>query len=417
MKNIVVLDTGKEWGGGINSLLEYLKRSDRLTYSFTVLLYRDLPKGTASSLIAELASLGIKTIVLQQERFSLGIRLLKVVAKAVSFWDRELRSRLLFRLELRFRIQRNATRISQVLQQLGADLLYTNNQPSSNLEGYLAARNAGVPVVQHCRKVTRLNMDEIAATNTILSRMICVSAGLRDDYVQQGITAEKCRVVANGIDLSAAPEEASAAVRARFGISPDTVLLGFVGSFLPVKRLSDLLEALAILGTETDGSFKCLLVGDGPQRELLQRRSEALGLRDRVVFAGFQADPLCFINAMDIFLLTSEREGMPRVILEAMLLGKPVVASEVTGSAELVLDGVTGKLFPMGKPDQCAEALSSLIADSELRRRMGEAGSERVRQHYSIGSYVSGVEQVFAEVLVSAGGAAVPEIRDNSCGF
>lgn len=401
MKHIVVLDTGKEWGGGINSLLELLKRSNRQAYRFTVLLYRDLPRGGDSSLKQDLAALGIETLLVPQTPRSAAVRLRRHLLKAISCWNRKLRHRLLFEAEQRFRIEPDARRIAGIVRQLRGDLLYLNNQPSSNLEGYLAARLAGVAVVQHCRKVTRLNPVEIATANRHLDRMICVSTGLRDDYLRQGIEARHCRVVPNGIDLQTAPGSASGAIRARYGIPTEELLIGTVASCLGVKRLQDLLEAFALLLRSRPSGCRCLIVGDGPLRPLLERRAAELGIADRVIFAGFQSDPLSFVADMDIFALTSEREGMPRVILEAMLLGKPVVASRVTGVTDLVLEGETGLLFPMGDAGGCAASLGRLGSDPDLRARFGSRGAERVRQLFSIESYVQGVERVFDEVLAA----------------
>ena len=116
-------------------------------------------------------------------------------------------------------------------------------------------------------------------------------------------------------------------------------------------------------------------------------------------FVGFQAQVLDWTAALDICVLASASEGLPRVLLEAMLLGKPVLASRVSGSAELVVDGHTGLLFPYADRPALTAALATLIASPARRQAMGQAGRARVLAHYSLDAYVAGVQQVFDEVL------------------
>ena len=102
---------------------------------------------------------------------------------------------------------------------------------------------------------------------------------------------------------------------------------------------------------------------------------------------------------MDIFALPSEKEGLPRVILEAMLMAKPVAACDITGPSELVADGETGFLVPVNGADMLANALLKLVASDDLRRRMGEKGRRRVIERFAIDKYVHGVSNIFKEVL------------------
>ena len=102
---------------------------------------------------------------------------------------------------------------------------------------------------------------------------------------------------------------------------------------------------------------------------------------------------------MDIFVLPSEKEGLPRVILEAMLMAKPVVACDVTGPSELVVDGETGFLVPVKNPQMLSSALLNFIASNSMIKQMGEKGRVRVLEKFSIDSYVRGVNKIFEEVL------------------
>jgi glycosyltransferase involved in cell wall biosynthesis len=117
------------------------------------------------------------------------------------------------------------------------------------------------------------------------------------------------------------------------------------------------------------------------------------------MFTGFQPDAISYINAFDVFALPSEREGLPRVILEAMLMAKPVVASAVTGPSELVVDGVTGFLLPVGESGAWLDALRRLATDEGLRKQMGVAGRQRVVDVFFIDECVAAVDAILTRVL------------------
>jgi len=238
---------------------------------------------------------------------------------------------------------------------------------------------------------------------------------VKNSFVRQGIDKSKCVVVHNGIDADTKPETLASEIRKMWGVGEDEILIGTVGSLIKRKQINDLIEALAELQKQDargktnpphppllkggEGGLKCMIVGDGPEKDSLQKMVLKMGLHDRVIFTGFQIDAISYINAMNIFVLTSEKEGLPRVILEAMLMGKPVVALNVTGPAELVVDGETGFLVPVRHPEVFADCVLRLIENHELRKQMEEKGRKRIIEKFSIGKYVMGIENVLDEVL------------------
>lgn len=393
---ILLLDTGNEWGGGTNSLFELLKRIDRRRFDVTCLFYRDYPKGQ-SSLSQELAAIGIPLRLLPQRKQPWWAKLAKELVRGVFAWHRPLRQRLVKRIEQAWRIAPNAEAIAQQLRAGGFDLLYMNNQPRSNLEGYLAAERSGVPVVQHCRIEPLLDAADAAIVNRVAAKVIGVSNGVVAALQAKGVQPEKCVAVLNGIDPHQ-PLPDGQAVRAQLALSEDEVVFGAVGQLVERKGLRYLLQAMATLVAQ-QLPVRLLLVGDGPQRAELERLAASLGIADKVLFAGFQQQPLHYTAAMDICVLVSQSEGLPRVLLEAMLLGKPVVASRVVGSQELVADGETGLLVPYADSTALAEALRKLVADHALRQRMGAAGAQRVKAHYTIANYVAGTEAILAGAI------------------
>ncbi len=397
-KRIVILDTGREWGGGTNSLLELLKRIDKEKFKFGAIFYRNYPKGTESDIRRELEKLGVEFFLVPPKKLPPKVKILKELCRAGTFWLRPFRKDLLFLFDYHFRIRPQAEAIARILKDFRADLLYMNNQPASNLEGVLAAEKVEIPAILHCRIAKRVPRIAIRKTNARVQRVICVSRGLRDFYVSRGLRADLCTVIYNGIDLSLRPREEPGSLRQRWGLSPEDFVLGTVCSLVKRKRVQDLLEAAYLVQRKTSVPIKILIIGEGPERENLERLSQRLGLSSRTLFAGFQSDPLPFIQAMDLFVFPSEKEGFPRVLLEAMLLGKPVIATRIPGPSELVKDGETGFLVEPRQPEALASAIMKLLQNRRLAQTMGEKGRKRVEQ-FDIRHYVSGVTRVFEEVL------------------
>ena len=391
-KRILVLDTGKEWGGGTNSLIELLKRIDRGRFDISALFYYNYRKGD-SDLRREFAALGIPLEFQVQPHQPLAAKLGKELARGLLSWHRSWRRDAVHAIDRRWRILPNAQRIARRLREGRFDLLYLNNQPASNLEGYLAAEAAGLPVVQHCRIDVTLKPAEAAAVNRVARRVICVSQGVADSLAGQGVERNKCIVVHNAIDGRQALPDAVTLPQ----VVPGTVVVGSVGSLIARKANDHLLRAAAAVRDRCQVPFHLLLVGDGPERTALESLAAQLDLAGRVTFAGFQKAPLPWVAAMDILVLASAKEGLPRAILEAMLLGRPVIASDVVGSRELVRPEATGLLFPYGDVAALARHLQRLLEHPEQRRRLGEAGRATVMEEYSIERYVAGVEAILGE--------------------
>ncbi len=402
-RRILLLDTGKEWGGGTNSMLELLKRIDRRRFDVTALFYRNYPKGGNSTLQAELAAIGIPLRLLAPPSPPWWEKPAKEFARAVAFWSRTLRKALIFAIERRTRIEPAARRIAAEIRHGGYELLYMNNQPGSNVEGYLAAAATGVPAVQHCRIDPVLTPPVVALTNAHAARIVCVSDGVRETLVQKGIDAGRCLTVHNGIDCKQTLPEAGG-VRAAWGVPASAVVVGTVGQLIARKRVADLLQAVArIVRHDRALDLRVVIVGEGREAEPLARLAASLGIADRVRLTGFAPQPLRLVAAMDIFALCSASEGLPRVILEAMLLSRPVIASDIVGSRELVAPNETGLLYPCGNVAALAEALGRLAGDAALRVRMGAAAQARVRSQFSIERYVAGVEDALGGALEGAG--------------
>jgi glycosyltransferase involved in cell wall biosynthesis len=210
-----------------------------------------------------------------------------------------------------------------------------------------------------------------------------------------GVPRAKVVVIPNGVDFpdqGASPDRSIA--REALGLPVDGVLVGSVARLDPVKRLDVLLKALAALG-----GARAVIVGYGPQERQLTEMAAELGLNERVRFVGYQQDVWPWLAACDVFVLSSDWEGMPNAVLEAMGAGLPVVATAAGGTLDVVVDGVTGLLVPPRDATALASALERLIHDPNLRRTMGAAGRRRAQEFFSAQHMVERTQALYAELL------------------
>ncbi len=174
------------------------------------------------------------------------------------------------------------------------------------------------------------------------------------------------------------------------------LVVGYIGQLIHRKGIDVLLNALTAPGLEDLFLF---VVGEGPLRGKLQHLAQQLGLADRVVFTGFRPDRLSFLRGFDFFVLPSRLEGIPRCLMEAMGMGKPVVASDIEGVRALIPeDGSGGLLFPKDDPQALAQKLILLKKDLALRRRLGRQAAEIVRQKFSASRMARAYENLYQEI-------------------
>jgi glycosyltransferase involved in cell wall biosynthesis len=170
-----------------------------------------------------------------------------------------------------------------------------------------------------------------------------------------------------------------------------------LGRLVAAKRFDLQLEALARLRATAD--VELVVGGDGPLRAALERRARELGLAERVRFLGFLANPFPWLAASDVFVLSSDHEGLPNALIEAQGLGLPAVATDCDfGPREIVDDGRSGRLVRPGDAGALARALDELLGDPERRRAMGREARERTRARYAAGPLIARLEQQLADV-------------------
>lgn len=282
-------------------------------------------------------------------------------------------------------------RLTRLLRRLRPHVVHCRNWGA--FDAVMAARLAWVPIVIHGehgreasdpegRNQRRNSLRRLLAP--LVDRFVTVSFDLREWLIQVvGVPSRKVLTIHNGVDTSRFSDDGRATGRRTLGLPEDSVVIGTVGRLDPVKDQMRLLEAFAGLTTANPRSV-LVIVGDGPCRGDLEARARRPDLAGRVRFLGERGDVPLLLRGLDVFVLSSIAEGISNTILEAMATGLPVVATRTGGNPELVEDGVTGTLVPVGNPATLAGALRAYLADPHLRALHGKAGRQRAMEEFGL---------------------------------
>lgn len=398
-QKILLLDNGREWGGGTNSMLELLKRINRHKFDITCCFYHNYSRGNDETIEAILKALDIPVFFIPQLKQPGWAKVSKELLRTALFFSRPCKKRAIDFIDKRWRIVPNAFKINTLLQLGNYDTLYMNNQPSTNVEGYLAARGLNIAVVQHCRIDPLLDARLVKMVNQDCHALIAVSHGVSDTLRKSGIHPALCFTVSNAIDIHQ-PLPDRAEVRNRLGLSPGTFVFGSIGSLILRKSNHHILQALGrFKAAYPEADWKMIVVGAGPEHKRLVQLAADENILNNVIFTGFQNNALDYLTAFDTFILASKSEGLPRVVLEAMLVNTTVIGSNVVGTAELISHDETGLLFEYGDVQALCHHMTRLWQDATLRQRLIDAAGKRVRDQYAIEHYVTGVENILQSVL------------------
>jgi glycosyltransferase involved in cell wall biosynthesis len=216
------------------------------------------------------------------------------------------------------------------------------------------------------------------------------------------IPPEKTRFIPNGIDLEPPPEDAGKRIRRELGLDPDQPVIGTVATLRAQKALDILIEAALILREEFTDLAVLIAGGADPtaaeEAARLKAMADRLGAGETVRFLGPRDDVLSLLAALDVAVISSDYEGSPLSVMEYMEAALPVVATRVGGVPDIVVDGETGFLVPPRDPGAIAAAVTRLLAEPDLARRMGEAGQRRRRAQFDLAATVRRVEQLYEEL-------------------
>lgn len=232
------------------------------------------------------------------------------------------------------------------------------------------------------------------ATDCIIS----VSSDL-EHRLARAVSPGKIAWIPNGLDTRAASSLLNVnEAKKRLNIPAARPVVGYAGRLVPIKRLDIFIAAAREIRTRfPDAMF--LIAGDGSELQSLRQSAQAAGLEDRCLFTGHREDIYDVLRAFDVFVLTSDHEGLPIVLLEALNLGVPVVARAVGGIPEVVENGVSGLLVDSADPRAIADACMPLIADGQLRASMACAGRLRVAQQFSVERTASATNELYRRLV------------------
>ena len=219
------------------------------------------------------------------------------------------------------------------------------------------------------------------------------SSQLKSEICASGVSEGRVTVIPNGIPMYPAGDSKPGHTAG----SEDRITVGTVGRFVVEKRYDDLLDAAKMLLPRYP-NLHFLFVGGRGDFEKYRSQVEHDGLSDRITFAGEVKNVYPLLQQMDVFVLASSQEGMPNVIMEAMVLAKPVVATRVGAIPDLVEDGVTGFLVEPYAPEQLAESLGRFFDEKELIESFGQAGRDRIAD-FSVEKLLSRVENLYEELI------------------
>jgi glycosyltransferase involved in cell wall biosynthesis len=374
-------------GGSLTGVVQLIERMNRERFMPALVLYES--KDVASRLLAA----GVR------------VHILPPLPPEPSGADKRLlAARAWLRMhELAMVVVPRARALTKLFRRERPDLVYLANGVTTNLDGVAAAALCGLPIICHEKGLRRLGPVE-----RFMSRWVDTIVGMTEEVTahirNKGARARRFLTVYDGIDCDAFAPGGGAAVRREFGIPANAPVVGIVGHLQTWKGQLQVVEAVARARVQCP-ELRCLIVG-GVHRlgneyaRHVRERIAAAGLSRHVILTGARDDVPACMDAMDVVIHFSiRREPFGRVLIEAMALGRPVIAPRFGGPCEIVVDGETGLLVEPRNVDALADAIVALITDSDRRRTMSRAARERIDRVFDIRHHVLAMEQIFDDIL------------------
>jgi glycosyltransferase involved in cell wall biosynthesis len=382
----VEASVGGVLGGSLTGILHLIERLDRRRFAPVLVLYED------KHVIEKLRADGVE------------VHVLPPLPRPQADGNRNRFARGWLRVqELATVITPRARALLQLFRREAPDLVYLANGITTNLDALIAAALAGRPVIVHEKGLRRLGPIE-----RFWSRWVDTVIGMTDEVTQhvrvRGARARRFVTIYDGINCDEFAPGGGDAVRREFGIPADAPVVGIVGHLQRWKGQLVVAEAVA-RARRQHPDLRCLIVGGVHKMgedyaAELQARVSAPDLAGHAILTGARRDVPACMDAMDIVIHSSTRpEPFGRVLIEAMALGRPLIAPREGGPLEVVVDGTTGLLVTPRDPDALAAAIVALVGDGDRRRAMGRAARERIDRVFDIRHHVHAIEDLFDDIL------------------
>jgi glycosyltransferase involved in cell wall biosynthesis len=232
----------------------------------------------------------------------------------------------------------------------------------------------------------------------LVDQILAVSLDLRSHLIKH-FGAEKVTCIQNAIDIEQIRvTKCATELRKELKLGGQEFLIGTMGRLMPVKGLESFLKAAEIIRRQKP-NVKFIIAGDGPLKRDLQAKAREYGLDKDVLFLGHRNDSHDILGLMDVFVLPSVSEGIPMVLLEALALARPVIASRVGGIPEVIEDGVSGLLVTPGREDELAQSCVALMDNYNFAQQLGIAGRKRVEERFSARVMAEKVAEVYRTLV------------------
>lgn len=304
-------------------------------------------------------------------------------------------------------------RLISIFRRENPDIVHTHTSKAGILGRWAAFFSAKKPVIVHTphghifwgyfnRWKTDLFIFLERLTARITDRIITLTEQEKQDHLRFAVAAEeKFAVIHSGVELRnfldvfVDPED----MKEKLGIPQGSFVVGTVGRLTPVKGQKHLIEAAAkVVQQKPDSLF--VFLGDGELLAGLTETASVLGIKDHLKFLGWRPDVADVMSAFDIFVLPSLNEGMGKVLVEAMALGKPIIASNVGGIQDLIRHGENGLLVPPASSAILADAILDLYENPDTRKKMGEAG-KGIAAKYGVGAMLRKIDDLYQDCLAT----------------
>ncbi len=297
--------------------------------------------------------------------------------------------------------------VNKIVGDLNVDVWHAHDY-KTNLLGLLVRRQRPIKLITTCHGWVQRTWRTIAYhqldrfTLQRYDRVIAVSTDIAATCRRLGVNESRLALIENAIDTEQYFRFRTAReAKLEFGWPADRKLIGAVGRLSAEKGFDLLIRAVARL-VQNGRGIGLVIAGDGPEASSLKRLIADLQLADRVQLVGFQAELIPFYEAIDVFALSSRREGLPNVLLEAMALETPVVSTRVAGVPSLIEDGVNGLLTSIEDVDGLAATIARVLDDEEFGRRLAKAARDTVVSRFSFAKRMAKIAAIYDDVLRNA---------------
>ncbi|MDI6780493.1 MAG: glycosyltransferase [bacterium] len=301
-------------------------------------------------------------------------------------------------------------RLKKIFKDRDVHVVHTHNWGTC-CEGVIGARLASVPVPVVIHQEHGTFVDSVGSKKRRIwgerivlryaDQVMTLSEDLKEKMIKiLGIPGEKIKVILNGVDIEKFSFLAEKRTRKRqeLGIAEDRLVVGTVGRLEAVKNQRMLIQAMPEL-LKKFPDVMTVIIGDGILKAELINMAKELGLSEHILFPGVRNDVAEILSAMDLFIISSLTEGICNAILEAMSCGLPVIATDVGGNPEIVLDGKTGLLVALSDMVGFVAAIEDLLGNKEKRKEYGRNGQEMVEQRFSLQRMVREYESLYRFLL------------------